>query len=284
MWSLQKAKKSVSHIEVEDYLTSIASLYDNINKAPLGVNTANKQDNPAHTASHNSQEDETRQHSPNNVNGNVNPKNATQNQNGQTTISDIEISENNYIKLAHWNIYGVTKTNWPLKSKIILSLDADIVEIQESHQWPNGKLELKGYEPILHNRMNINIRAKKGFGGVAFFIRNKLFESFDISTIDKEREDILGIKLVDKISEKEIVIYSAYITPHNSSAGAPASEMFTHLLTKAYEYNLSDTFLIMGDLNSRIGDREDFIEMLDPNIPKRQVIDPTYKKIPEKLF
>ena len=70
----------------------------------------------------------------------------------------------------------------------------------------------------------------------------------------------------------------------NSSAGAPASEMFTHLLTKAYEFNLADTFLIMGDLNSRIGHKEDFIEMLDPNIPKRQVLDPDYKKNPGETF
>ena len=196
------------------------------------------------------------------------------------TDSDVNSSNNAYstIKLAHWNMYGVTDANWSFKKQILLGTDAEIICVNETQFKPGKTVSMEGYTMKFHNRSKVNKRAKKGFGGVGIFIKNTVYEQFEISFIDQERDDILGMRMKDRISEKDIIIYSVYITPHNSTAGAPAHEMYTHLLTKSYEFNLADVFLIAGDLNSRLGAKEDFIELLDPTIPKRQILDFEYVK------
>ena len=198
-------------------------------------------------------------------------------QNPQTNVThqieDTDNLTNDTIKIAQWNAYGITDSNWSFKKDILLGTKAEIICVNETHFRQGKQVSMEGYTAKFHNRKRVNNRAKKGFGGVAIFIKNTLYKQFDIDIIDEQREDILGIRLEDKTSGKDIIIYSVYITPSNSTAGAPAYEMYTHLLTKSYEYNLADIFLIVGDLNSRIGSKEDFIEILDPTIPKRQVID-----------
>ena len=182
------------------------------------------------------------------------------------------------LKIIHWNMGGITDANWTFKKRILIGTKAEVICVNETHLKPGKKVSIEGYTTILHNRTKIKKRSKKGYGGVGIFIKNTLYNQFQISIIDQEREDILGMRLNDKISGKEFIVYSVYITPHNSTAGAPAQEMYTHLLTKSYEFNLADVFLIAGDLNSRIGAKEDFIEILDPTIPKRQILDPNFVK------
>ena len=191
---------------------------------------------------------------------------------------NVQTDDDNSLKIIHWNMYGITPTNWSFKSKILKGIKADIICVNETHLLPRAKVELEGFNANLHNRTKVNENAKRGYGGVGIFIKNTLYDNFSIEVIDDEKEDILGIKLEDKTTGKELIIYSVYITPSNSTAGAPANEMYAHLLMKSYEFNLSDVFLIAGDLNGRIGARDDFIEILDPTIPKRQILDPIFQK------
>ena len=89
--------------------------------------------------------------------------------------------------------------------------------------------------------------------------------------IDKDRNDILGIKFTDKISNFTFIVFSVYLPPENSAWGRDASNVFSHLISTIY-LNEADCFVICSDLNARTGDLKDFVEGID-DIPTRDTID-----------
>ena len=74
---------------------------------------------------------------------------------------------------------------------------------------------------------------------------------------------ILGLLLTCKVSKRRIVLFSCYLPPHNSTRGRDASLFFGHLLSRVYLHWDADLILICGDLNSRVGDKDDVIVVSD---------------------
>jgi hypothetical protein len=52
-----------------------------------------------------------------------------------------------------------------------------------------------GFTWIGNNRGNLHANAHRGSGGVGAFLKNELFDFYDITTLDKSVEDILWIKV-----------------------------------------------------------------------------------------
>ncbi|CAC5395184.1 unnamed protein product [Mytilus coruscus] len=106
---------------------------------------------------------------------------------------------------------------------------------------------IDGYTWIGNNRENLHINAQRGSGGVGAFLKNDLFEFYDITTLDNSVEDILWIKVKSKSSDF-ILCVAVYC---NQSIG---------------------NIVICGDFNSRCGNKSDYIEGVD-EISPRSVID-----------
>ena len=68
------------------------------------------------------------------------------------------------------------------------------------------------------------------------------------------------------------MLYGVYLPPENSVYGDKADLFYEHLVSKMYEYDDIDLVVFMGDFNSRIGARADYIEGLD-DVPPRTNID-----------
>ena len=75
-----------------------------------------------------------------------------------------------------------------------------------------------------------------------------------------------------KVSKRRIVLFSCYLPPHNSTRGRDASLFFGHLLSKVYLHWDADLTLICGDLNSRVGDKDDVVSDIDA-VETREPID-----------
>ena len=78
--------------------------------------------------------------------------------------------------------------------------------------------------------MSIHVNAPKGSGGVGIFVRNALFETFDISVIDRSYDGILGLALSNKVTSYKIAVFAAYLPPENSPWGRNATDFYSHLL------------------------------------------------------
>ena len=153
----------------------------------------------------------------------------------------------------------------------------------ETHLLSQARLELHGYEWFGHNRELIHKRAKRGSGGVGFFIKNDVCDNFDIQILDDNFEGILWLKMVHKIDKSVILPCVCYLLPENSSRSFDVLAFYDQLRTDIYRYQKDGLVYICGDFNSRCGDLEDFISGVD-EVSARNVVDFTVNSYGDKFI
>ena len=164
-----------------------------------------------------------------------------------------------------------------MRTKLIDHIDAQIICINETHLKNNQTINFDGYKFYAHNRQITHINAPKGSGGVGIFVRNSIYEEYEISIVDKSFDGILGILLTSKQTGYKIVIFSVYLPPENSPWGRNATDFFSHLLGQIYLLSDNDAIFVCGDLNSRLGGLSDVINDID-GIPPRSCLDKTFNQ------
>ena len=122
--------------------------------------------------------------------------------------------------------------------------------------------------------MALHRRAKKGSGGVGFFIRNTILETNEVTILDKSIEGILWIKVAARNYDFVSHFCVCYLPPEGSTRTGitHVSEFFECLLTQIYMYRDCAVYNICGDFNGRCGYEPDFIEGVD-TVPERDVLD-----------
>ena len=152
--------------------------------------------------------------------------------------------------------------------------EAEIIGIQETHMTNNTDNQpyLEGFQWYGHCRSVRHIRSNKTYGGVGIFVKNSLLQSFNVSVLDNSFEGILCLLFKDKISDFCFSVYCCYLPPENSPYGRDCTSFFTHLLSLIYLHNYVDCYFVLGDLNSRVGNKLDAISLID-DVPERECID-----------
>ena len=171
----------------------------------------------------------------------------------------------NDLKVIQWNVNGWLGEHTQTKRDIIEHFDADIISICETHLESDTKIKIDDYVCYDHNRQMRNARLRRTFGGVQVLIHNRILSLYDVNIIDKSRDGILCLKLSCKMSDFSCMLISCYLPPQNSVWGRDADGFYSHILNLLYTYNDVDIVLIMGDLNSRIGQEIDIINHLGHN-------------------
>ena len=82
-------------------------------------------------------------------------------------------------------------------------LDVDIMGIAETHLTSDTELELNGYKWFGNNRKHLHVRARTGSGGVGFFIKLSLFDTFDVSVLDDSVEGILWLNMNINVQDSD---------------------------------------------------------------------------------
>jgi len=95
--------------------------------------------------------------------------------------------------------------------------------------------------------------------------------------LDKSKDGIMAVKFTHKESLYTFVIINAYLPPDNSVWGRDATGFMSYVLSLVYLYYNCDALFVIGDVNSRLGKKSDYIEDID-NIPDRQILDETVNK------
>ena len=173
-----------------------------------------------------------------------------------------------------------------LRTAIIKFTNSDIFGIQETHLDNNtsNQPSLPGYRWFGHCRNIRHIRSNITYGGIGIFIREELFNSYNISILDKSYEGILCILFKDKISDFSFTVYCCYLAPENSPYGRNSAEFYHHLLSLTYLHNFVDASFYLGDFNARISDKSDVIDDIDTQFVARNIIDLSHNKHGDALL
>ena len=182
----------------------------------------------------------------------------------------------------HWNVNGWTAGNCGLRKHILLNINPDIVSLNETHLTGDQDIELAGYTWFGQNR-KMHRRAVKGSGGVGILVKNKIFESYEVSISDKTVEGILGMRFKNRSSMNCFVIFTCYLPPEGSSRTISSHLFFSHLLAQIYSLSDVDDLYLCGDYNGRIGNLNDYIPDVD-NVPPRINLDTSTNKYGDVLI
>ena len=144
--------------------------------------------------------------------------------------------------------------------------------LTETHLTGDNVLNVTGYTWYGHNRTLRHVNAVKGSGGVGILVKNKLFDTFNITYINKSVDGILTLQLTDKYTDFSFLIINCYLPPENSPHSRNITDFFAHILTELYLFAEVDFIIVCGDFNSRIGNLKDVIDDID-GLPPRQVLD-----------
>ena len=125
---------------------------------------------------------------------------------------------------------------------------------------------------IYRNRRDIHRDAPKSSGGVGILVKQWVCDTYNISLIGKTVDGILGVKFVHKETDSDVVVFSCYLPPENSTRGRDAQTFFAHLLAQMYLQCDCDNTIILEDFNAHIGPMSDTVYDCD-SIPERTIID-----------
>ncbi len=147
----------------------------------------------------------------------------------------------------------------------------------------NDTIKIQGYRWFGFNRELKHVRAKKGSGGVGFFVSEELFNEFTISVHDKSFSSIIAIDLKHIENDFKLSIIGAYLPPDNSNYGRDSTAFFAQLISLVYSTMNSDLTILCGDFNARTSDQLDYIPNVD-DLLQRKCLDKTKNNHGESLI
>ena len=80
--------------------------------------------------------------------------------------------------------------------------------------------------------------------------------------LDSSVEGVLWVQIGCKLSSEKLNVCVVYLPPHGSSRYVDAAAFFEELHAQMFTYQQSGPYTIMGDFNSWIGGRLDFIDFI----------------------
>ena len=118
-----------------------------------------------------------------------------------------------FLNVGGWSL--LNDENFGFRESIVLLNDCDIFRVCETFLSGNSKLELNGYKWIGNNRKQRHSRAKRGSGGVGFFVKMSFLNCFNYCILDDTYDDILWLKFWNSMSSFCVCV--CYLPPDGST-------------------------------------------------------------------
>ncbi|CAG2228878.1 unnamed protein product [Mytilus edulis] len=167
----------------------------------------------------------------------------------------------------------IKKPSPVIRESVLNFLNLDIIGVCETFLKNDDNIEISGYQWYGHNRKFKNAKTKRGSGGVGVLIKDEVLDNFSVSILDSSVEDILWIKLSHKYDDSNNICFCVcYLPPEGSSRLNDGEKLYNDLLQQVYCYQNEGFVYIGGDVNSRCGSEQDYIQGVD-DINDREIID-----------
>ena len=147
----------------------------------------------------------------------------------------------------------------------------DLILLTETWTSSISNIDIDGYESINCPRPKCNRKAKRDSGGIVIYYKHFLHNKIELIKLNTKGILWLKIKGQSVGVENDLYFCTCYVPPEESSvyknirSSLYEFDFFDQLNNDILHYsNLGDVYL-MGDLNSRTGDRPDYIENIELN-------------------
>ena len=156
-----------------------------------------------------------------------------------------------YLQIGSQNIQGHFKDKCISSDFVSLLVTFDIFGVQETRLTDRYKLNIPGYDYIRADK--VKSKFKYDSRGVVVLYKSKIASG--ISKINSKCIDCVWIKCSKKFfnMEKDIYLCFGYIPPSNLMSNEESNEVFTTLQQEIGKFSQLGKLVIMGDLNSRLG-------------------------------
>ena len=177
------------------------------------------------------------------------------------------------------NINGWTTANSDLCEKLLTAGNPEIICITETHLKGNDYIEIPQYVCMNSNRI---VKSHKGSGGVAILYKKSLQNIYECEEHFRLNDNVIGLKIKNKLSMEQILIYCVYLPPENSKYSQNNESILNHLTIDIYRNQEVDIILVCGDLNARIGNKNDCAYF--DSIPVRKILEEGVNQQGQKLL
>ena len=155
-----------------------------------------------------------------------------------------------------WNINGWFSQRNPyylvFKLDVIKYLNVDILVFPETHCMNNQLIEIDNYTVFQLNRPLHNPNLRRGSGGLAIAINNVVMQHHSVVSIYKNGTDgLLGIKLVNNLTQLTLGIMGNYLAPDNYHYGRDPEGYFNSASSMWQDLVTCDLCVGTGDVNAR---------------------------------
>lgn len=106
-------------------------------------------------------------------------------------------------------------------------MNCEIISIGETHLDVGNVIDINGYRWFGFNRRDIHVKFRNHRWG-RNLVRNWFIDQFEITVIDKIYDGILGIKLKNRISDFEFIVFACYLPPECSNRERDTQGFYTH--------------------------------------------------------
>ncbi len=166
------------------------------------------------------------------------------------------------MKISSWNINGYNSKNFGNKLCDSDFLDeiqnSEVVGLVETHVH-NGvldKLEIPGFKRLSYKNENLNKNSKKGYGGIAVFIKEHL-KKIIIPLVTKQQSTVWVKIKKEGLQKDDIFLATVYMNPYKSNKDD--AQKIHDLQEEILYFQKKGQVVLQGDINARTGNERDFI-------------------------
>jgi exonuclease III len=165
-----------------------------------------------------------------------------------------------------WNVHGLTESKKECSEFVNIIEQNDIVFLFETWANCHSNIDIDGYYSVNLYRKYQHRNAKRSSGGIALYIKENLKDG--VTVVRQHYDSVIWLKL-DKVffhTENDVYICGVYIWPEDSPVYNICDvDLFEIVQNDIYDFESKGALYLMGDWNSRVGVRDDFIRY-DRNI------------------
>ena len=161
-----------------------------------------------------------------------------------------------------WNVEGLSERKKADRNFVGFITKYDLVCLQETWTSKKSKIDIDGFSSPIHSFRKVqNRRARRNSGGIIIYIKDTIRNG--VKLVKNDIDCIVWIKLDKNYFKLEDDWYLAitYIPPENSVYhNIYDVDIFKKLEDELSYYKCKGKVALLGDLNSRIGKKCDFID------------------------